>query len=58
MDLGPRDPVQTPKLRRVQIGGVVRQPYGEWMKQAARNLTDGMQQLCAQLFAVRPVPDE
>jgi putative transposase len=26
--------------RRVQIGGVVRQPYGAWMTQVARNLTD------------------
>jgi transposase InsO family protein len=27
------------KTRRVEIGGVVRQPDGEWMKQVARNLT-------------------
>jgi hypothetical protein len=27
--------------RRVQIGGVMRQAYGAWMKQIARNLTDG-----------------
>jgi putative transposase len=30
------------QTRRVQIGGVVRRPYGAWMKQVARNLTDGM----------------
>jgi hypothetical protein len=29
------------QTRRVQIGGVVRQPYGAWMRQVARNLTDG-----------------
>jgi hypothetical protein len=28
------------KTRRVEIAGIVRQPDGEWMKQAARNLTD------------------
>ena len=30
------------QTRRVQIGGVVRQPYGAWMRQVARNLTDGV----------------
>lgn len=30
------------QTRRVQIGGVVRQAYGAWMKQVARNLTDGV----------------
>ncbi|HEY0992529.1 MAG TPA: integrase core domain-containing protein, partial [Kofleriaceae bacterium] len=30
------------RLRRVQIGGVVRQAYGAWMVQVARNLTDGV----------------
>jgi transposase InsO family protein len=30
------------QTRRVQIGGVVRQPYGAWMTQVARNLTDGV----------------
>jgi transposase InsO family protein len=30
------------QTRRVQIAGVVRQPYGAWMTQVARNLTDGM----------------
>ena len=30
------------QTRRVQIGGVVRQPYGAWMAQVARNLTDGV----------------
>jgi putative transposase len=28
------------KTRRVEIAGIVQQPDGEWMKQAARNLTD------------------
>ncbi len=28
--------------RRVQICGIVRQPHGVWMKQVARNLTDGV----------------
>ncbi len=28
------------RTRRVEIAGIVRQPDGEWMKQAARNLTD------------------
>ena len=28
------------KTRRVEIAGVVHQPYGAWMKQIARNLTD------------------
>lgn len=28
------------KTRRVEIAGIVHQPYGEWMKQIARNLTD------------------
>lgn len=28
------------QTRRVQIGGVVWQPYGAWMTQIARNLTD------------------
>jgi putative transposase len=30
------------QTRRVQIGGVVRQAYGAWMVQVARNLTDGV----------------
>jgi integrase-like protein len=30
------------QTRWVQIGGVVRQPYGAWMRQVARNLTDGV----------------
>jgi hypothetical protein len=30
------------QTRRVQIGGVIRQPYGAWMTQVARNLTDGV----------------
>ena len=30
------------KSRRVQIAGIVRQPHGAWMKQVARNLTDGV----------------
>jgi hypothetical protein len=30
------------QTRRVQIGSVVRQPYGAWMRQVARNLTDGV----------------
>jgi putative transposase len=30
------------QTRRVQIGGVVRQPYGAWMTQVARNLTDSV----------------
>jgi putative transposase len=28
------------KSRRVEIAGIVHQPYREWMKQVARNLTD------------------
>ena len=28
------------KTRRVEIAGIVHQPYGAWMKQVARNLTD------------------
>jgi putative transposase len=28
--------------RRVEIAGIVRQPHGAWMKQVARNLTDGV----------------
>ncbi len=28
------------QTRRVHIAGIVHQPYGEWMKQIARNLTD------------------
>jgi hypothetical protein len=28
------------ETRRVQNGGTVRQPYGAWMTQVARNLTD------------------
>ncbi|MCP4604448.1 MAG: transposase [Proteobacteria bacterium] len=28
------------KTRRVEIAGIVHQPYGEWMTQTARNLTD------------------
>jgi putative transposase len=30
------------ETRRVQIAGIVRQPHGAWMKQVARNLTDGV----------------
>jgi putative transposase len=30
------------ETRRVQIVGIVRQPHGAWMKQVARNLTDGV----------------
>jgi hypothetical protein len=30
------------ETRRVQVAGIVRQPHGEWMKQVARNLTDGV----------------
>ena len=30
------------QTRLVQIGGVVRQPYGAWMTQVARNFTDGV----------------
>jgi transposase InsO family protein len=30
------------QTRRVHIGGVVRQAYGGWMAQVARNLTDGV----------------
>ncbi|MCP4203385.1 MAG: transposase [bacterium] len=29
------------KTRRVKIAGIHSQPYGEWMEQMARNLTDG-----------------
>ncbi len=29
------------KSRRVKIAGIHSQPYGEWMEQMARNLTDG-----------------
>ncbi|MGH7968195.1 MAG: hypothetical protein ACREIC_05640 [Limisphaerales bacterium] len=28
--------------REVQIASIVPEPHGEWMKQAARNLTDGL----------------
>ena len=28
------------KTRRVEVAGIIQQPYGEWMKQIARNLTD------------------
>ncbi len=28
------------RTRRVEIAGIIHQPYGEWMVQAARNLTD------------------
>ncbi len=35
------------ETRRVQICGVVRQPHGDWMKQVARNLTDGVDGLLA-----------
>jgi hypothetical protein len=35
------------QTRRVQIGGVVRQPYGAWMTQVARNLTDGVDGFCS-----------
>jgi hypothetical protein len=34
--------VEVLQTRRVQIGGVVRQPYGPWMKQVARNLADDL----------------
>jgi hypothetical protein len=27
--------------RRVQVAGIVRNPWGGWMEQVARNLTDG-----------------
>jgi putative transposase len=30
------------QTRRVHIAGIVHQPYGEWMKQIARNLTDSV----------------
>jgi putative transposase len=30
------------ETRRVQIAGIVRQPHSVWMKQVARNLTDGV----------------
>ncbi len=30
------------KTRRVEIAGIVHQPYDDWMKQMARNLTDAM----------------
>ena len=30
------------KTRRVEIAGIVHQPYEDWMKQIARNLTDAM----------------
>ncbi len=30
------------KTRRVKIAGIHRQPYGEWMEQMARNLTDAV----------------
>jgi len=26
----------------VQIAGIIPEPHGEWMKQVARNLTDGL----------------
>ncbi len=28
------------KARRVEVAGIIQQPYGEWMQQVARNLTD------------------
>ena len=28
------------KTRRVEVAGIIQQPYGEWMKQIARNLLD------------------
>jgi putative transposase len=28
------------KTRRVEVAGIIQQPYGEWMQQVARNLTD------------------
>ena len=28
------------KTRHVEVAGIIQQPYGEWMKQIARNLTD------------------
>jgi transposase InsO family protein len=30
------------ETRRVQVAGIVRQPHGAWMKQVARNLTNGV----------------
>jgi transposase InsO family protein len=30
------------RTRRVQVAGIVHQPHGAWMKQVARNLTDGV----------------
>jgi putative transposase len=33
--------------REVQIAGIVPEPHGEWMKQMARNLTDGLDGLLA-----------
>ena len=30
------------KTRRVKIAGIHRQPYGEWMEQTARTLTDAV----------------
>jgi putative transposase len=30
------------QTRRVQIAGIASQVHGEWMKQVARNLTDGV----------------
>ena len=30
------------ETRRVEIAGIVHQPYDDWMKQIARNLTDVM----------------
>jgi transposase InsO family protein len=30
------------QTRRVQIAGIARQVHGDWMKQVARNLTDGV----------------
>ena len=30
------------ETRRVEIAGIVHQPYDDWMKQIARNLTDAM----------------
>ena len=31
------------KTRRVEIAGIIHQPYEDWMKQIARNLTDAME---------------
>lgn len=30
------------ETRRIQVAGILRQPHGAWMRQVARNLTDGV----------------